>query len=418
MLRLAQTEAKPSAKADAKSSSKTLDLLHRHDKELSTVRAKQQQASEQEIKLRNQIEALGQDRRKLNEELISTAARERATEARIAASEERLKPLDENERAIRKSLGRRRAVIAEVLAALERIGQHPPPALLVRPDDALKAVRSAILLGAVLPDMRQQARVLAGDLADLLRVRKQITTEHERLQHDAAAMAKERQRLSLLVAERQKKLAEKESAFAQARHKSLALARDADNLKDLIGKLEQGLDSTTRAARMAARSGPDTGGGKSDLGRLQPAVSFAAAKGTLALPVNGVKLRNFGAPDGLGGEEKGILIATRARAEVTSPCDGWVVYAGPFRSYGQLLILDAGGGYHVLLAGMGRISVDVGQFVLAGEPVAMMGSGPKVAAILAAGSSQPILYVEFRKDGTPIDPAPWWAADEGEKARG
>jgi len=82
------------------------------------------------------------------------------------------------------------------------------------------------------------------------------------------------------------------------------------------------------------------------------------------------------------------------------------------------LILDAGGGYHVLLAGMDRISVDIGQFVLTGEPVAMMGSGPKVAAILAAGSSQPILYVEFRKDGTPIDPSPWWAAGEGEKVRG
>jgi septal ring factor EnvC (AmiA/AmiB activator) len=82
------------------------------------------------------------------------------------------------------------------------------------------------------------------------------------------------------------------------------------------------------------------------------------------------------------------------------------------------LILNAGGGYHVLLAGMERVSVDIGQFVLTGEPVAMMGSGSKVAAILTVGSSQPILYVEFRKDGTPIDPSPWWAISEGEKARG
>jgi septal ring factor EnvC (AmiA/AmiB activator) len=94
------------------------------------------------------------------------------------------------------------------------------------------------------------------------------------------------------------------------------------------------------------------------------------------------------------------------------------VYAGTFRSYGQLLILNAGGGYHVLLAGMDRISVDIGQFVLTGEPVAVMGSGSKVAAILATGSSQPVLYVEFRKDGTPVDPSPWWATSEGEKARG
>jgi septal ring factor EnvC (AmiA/AmiB activator) len=104
--------------------------------------------------------------------------------------------------------------------------------------------------------------------------------------------------------------------------------------------------------------------------------------------------------------------------QVTTPCDGWVVYSGPFRSYGQLLILNAGGGYHVLLAGMERISVNIGQFVLTGEPVGTMGTASQVASILAAAPSQPVLYIEFRKDNTPIDPGPWWTASEGEKVRG
>jgi septal ring factor EnvC (AmiA/AmiB activator) len=134
--------------------------------------------------------------------------------------------------------------------------------------------------------------------------------------------------------------------------------------------------------------------------------------------VNGVRIRDFGVPDSLGGIEKGLSIATRAGAQVTSPCDGWVVYAAPFRNYGQVLILNAGDGYHVILAGMERISVNVGQFVLTGEPVAVMGSGSHVAATLTSGSSKPVLYVEFRKDGTPIDPSPWWAKSEGEKVRG
>jgi septal ring factor EnvC (AmiA/AmiB activator) len=117
--------------------------------------------------------------------------------------------------------------------------------------------------------------------------------------------------------------------------------------------------------------------------------------------------------------ERGISIATRARAQVTAPCDGWVVYSGPFRSYGQLLILNAGGGYHVVLAGMDRVSVNLGQFVLTGEPVAVMGDGSQGASVLGTSStSQPVLYVEFRKDGTPVDPSPWWAASEGEKVRG
>jgi septal ring factor EnvC (AmiA/AmiB activator) len=152
--------------------------------------------------------------------------------------------------------------------------------------------------------------------------------------------------------------------------------------------------------------------------RQSPAIAFASTKGLLSLPVNGSKIRDFGSSDGAGGMEKGISLATRPGAQVTTPCDGWVVYAGPFRSYGQLLILNAGGGYHVLIAGMERISVNIGQFVLAGEPVAMMGATSQVASIFAPNVSQPVLYVEFRKDGTPIDSGPWWAAKEGEKVRG
>jgi septal ring factor EnvC (AmiA/AmiB activator) len=136
------------------------------------------------------------------------------------------------------------------------------------------------------------------------------------------------------------------------------------------------------------------------------------------LPVAGTRLRDYGAPDGGGSTAKGLQITTRAGAQVTAPCDGWVVYAGLFRSYGRLLIINAGGGYHVLLAGMEQITVELGQFVLTGEPVAAMGSGPKVAAAAAVTASQPVLYIEFRKDGNSIDPTPWWAETVSEKARG
>ncbi len=197
-----------------------------------------------------------------------------------------------------------------------------------------------------------------------------------------------------------------------------------DNLKDLIAKLEASLTPATRAARDSARGiEADSTRPKlaalGDPGRLAPAIAFANARGHLRLPVNGVPIRAFGASDGVGGTQKGLSIATHAGAQITAPCDGWVVYAGPFRSYGQLLILNAGGGYHVLLAGMERISVDLGQFVLTGEPVAVMGGGQaQLSAAVATGSKKPALYVEFRKDGTPIDPSPWWATNEGEKARG
>jgi murein hydrolase activator len=393
--------------------------LQQRDQELSSTREAQRKSADAEAALKREIEEIGADRRKLSQELIDTAAHSREFEAKIAATEARLAPLDDDEASIRKSLDGRRAVIGEVLAALQRIGHRPPPALISSPEDALRTVRTAMLLGAVLPKIRQQVDALASDLTELVGVRKKIAEERDRLRKEVASLGEQRTRMTALIGERQKQQAEREKALDAERTRAADLAKQVDNLKDLIAKLEQGLDPATRAAREAARS--DSRPALSafrDPGRLAPAVTFASLRGQVPIPVNGVKIKDYGAPDGLGGSEKGLSIATRAGAEVTAPSDGWVVYAGPFRSYGQLLILNAGGGYHILLAGMERISVDLGQFVLAGEPVAVMGNGSHIVPILATGSSQPVLYVEFRKDGIPVDPGPWWASGEGEKVRG
>ena len=406
-----------------------LDALRERDQELEAIRTEQKKAAETQARLKQEIDAIGEDRRKLNQALIDGAGRLRDTEDRIAETEMRLKPLDDSERSLRRSLEGRRAVIAEILAALQRIGRHPPPALMVRPEAALKSVRTAIMLGAVLPDMRVQAEAIASDLADLLRIRKDIADEKDRLVRDVAAQSEDRQRIALLIQERQKKQAETERALESERQKSLVLARQVDNLKDLIGKVEQGLDNAGRAARQAERATEEKSrenrvdlAALSDPGRLAPAIAFASARGRLPIPVNGVRIKDFGASDGVGGTEKGISIASRAAAQVTSPCDSWVVYAGPFRNYGQVLILNAGGGYHVILAGMDRISVNVGQFVLTGEPVAVMsggaGGGSQGTPPLASSADRPVLYVEFRKDSTPIDPSPWWATGKSEKVRG
>jgi murein hydrolase activator len=396
-----------------------LDALKQNDEKLKSARDEQRKSAETEAALKREIEQIGADRRKLNQDLIDTAGRLRGVESRVVAAQERLKPLDDNEHSIRQSLDGRRAVIGEVLAALQRIGRRPPPALIASPEDALQSVRTAMVLGAVLPEMRHEVEALANDLSALLAVRKKIDAERDQLKIEVAALDGERARMTALVEERQKQISDREKALDAEHARAGNLARDVDNLKDLIAKLEQGLDPAARDAREAARS--DSRPALSafrDPGRLAPAVAFASLRGQVPIPVNGVKMKDFGAPDSSGGAEKGVSIATRAGAQVTAPADGWVVYAGPFRSYGQLLILNVGGGYHVLLAGMERISVDLGQFVLTGEPVAVMGNGSHIAAVLATGSSQPVLYVEFRKDGVPVDPGPWWAAGEGEKVRG
>jgi septal ring factor EnvC (AmiA/AmiB activator) len=401
------------------------DAIKQREQELEAAREQQRKAAELQQKLKADIAAIGQDRSKLNQQLIDIAAQVRGVETRINEAEARLRPLDSREQQIRASLDSRRSEIVEVLAALQRAGRRTPPALLIRPEDALQSLRTAMLLGAVVPELRGRAEKLAGDLGELVSLRKTIAAERDAQARDRDRLKDDQVRLAALVEERQRKQSAIEKDMEAEGARAITLSRQVDSLQGLIAKMEQDLKSAAKAAATASLQGaPAAPNGKPNLGalkdpaRLSPAIAFAAAKGLFAFPVNGRKIRDFGGSDGAGGVEKGISLAARAGAQVTTPCDGWVVYAGPFRSYGQLLILNAGGGYHVLIAGMERISVNIGQFVLTGEPVATMGSTSQVASILATTASQPVLYVEFRKDGTPIDSGPWWAATEGEKVRG
>ena len=401
------------------------EAIKQRTQELEAAREQQKKASELEQKLKAEIAAIGQDRTKLNQQLIGIAAQVRDVETKIADTEGRLRPLDARELQIRASLETRRDEISEVLAALQRAGRRAPPALFVRPEDALQSLRTAMLLGSVVPEMRARAAKLASDLGELVTLRKNIAEERDRLAADRDKLKDDSTRLAALVQERQKQQADTEKNMEAERQRAIALSKQTETLQDLIAKMEQDVKAAAKAAAAAELKGTPTAlNGKPDLGalknpgRLSPAIAFASAKGLLPLPVNGSRIRGFGSSDGVGGQEKGISIATRPGAQVTTPCDGWVVYSGPFRSYGQLLILNAGGGYHVLIAGMERISVTIGQFVLTGEPVATMGTTSQVASILAAPSSQPVLYIESRKDGTPIDSGPWWTASEGQKVRG
>jgi murein hydrolase activator len=400
-----------------KNESEKQDTLKQHEQDLKAAREAQRQSAETEAALKREIEQIGSDRRKFNQALIDTVEKLRNLESKMSAIEARLKPLDEHAASIRQSLDSRHDVIGEVLAALQRIGRRPPPALMSSPEDALQTIRSAMVLGAVLPEMRHQVATLTNDLSDLVSVRQEIAAEQNKLKAQAVLFESENKRMSALIEERQKQQAEREKTLRAEQKRAADLAHQVDNLKDLIAKLEENFNPTTRTNRRSEQADPRFAA-LNDPGRLAPAIEFASRRGQVPLPVNGIKLRGFGAPDGIGGVEKGLSIATRAAAEVTAPADGWVVYAGTFRSYGQLLILNVGGGYHVLLAGMERISVDLGQFVLTGEPVAAMGDGSQNASVLAIGSNRPVLYIEFRKDGTPVDPGPWWVVGEGEKVRG
>lgn len=396
------------------------------ERELAALTSDITVSSDRQAAIAREIQVLDRDRDTLNAKIINTADTIRGLETELTDTERRLRSLGENEDAVRLSLIARRDVLAEVLAALQRIGRRPPPALAVRPSDALSAVRSAILLNAVMPELRVETEALAADLEELQRLKSVIAKEERRLRGDAMRLAEEKSRLELLLSAKRQEHTKTVRVLEDEKRRAEELAAKASSLKDLIADLEAQIDSAREAAEKSRQAALETGRDRprefdpfSDPGRLAPAIAFQDALGRLPQPVSGMVLRDFGQEDEFGGVTEGQSIATRPGSNVTSPADGWVVYSGPFRSYGQLLILNTGDGYHVLLAGMDRIDAELGQFVLAGEPVGVMGATQWASAsTFGMGSTQPILYVEFRKDGRAVDPTPWWARTEEEKARG
>jgi septal ring factor EnvC (AmiA/AmiB activator) len=409
----------PTAKSDPRAE-KEMQLRGVED----TLKASEQQRRQIEA----DVEAIRLDRARLNAALIETTAKVQDTESQRAAASARLAELNAGADALSASLDDRRSVISDVLAVLQRMGRNPPPAILVRPGDMVEAVRAAMMLGATISDLKGEADALASDLDKLTALRSAIASQRDDLARSAETLALDKTRLTDLIGARQQSLSVAESALGAERKRAAELAGQAANLKDLIAGMERevgaakaGADAAAAADRAAAadvasRAAASRG---ADPARLTPAIAFADAKGQLSMPVAGAVLKTFGAPDSYGGAEKGVSIATPAAATVSSPIDGWVVYSGPYRTYGQLLILNAGGGYYMVLAGMDRIDVSVGQFVLAGEPVAVMGDGSaRTAAAAAIGAAQPVLYIEVRKNETAIDPGPWWSKSNIEKARG
>jgi septal ring factor EnvC (AmiA/AmiB activator) len=423
----AQTPA-PDPEQLAREAQQKLAAKQEREAELKAIEARLAGNAEARAKLEAEIAAIRADRAGLNQALLDTTARAQAAERRIGALEERLNLLQGSEAAIRRSLDGRRGLIAEVLAALQRIGRRPPPAVLVRPEDILEAVRASMLLGAVVPDLRQEIEILGTDLAELVRLRDGIANERKSISGELEQLAGERRRLASLVEARREREASAAKDVEAQRSAGSELATQAKGLRDFVERIEKEISVANKAAE-AARQALEaetreqrermTALAFRDPARLAPKIAFSEARGLLPLPAAGSQLRGFGDSDGAGGTTRGISLTTRPNALVSAPSDGWVVYAGPFRSFGQLLILNAGGGYYLLLAGMQRIDVSLNQFVLAGEPVAVMGETSETAStIMGSGAGEPVLYIEFRKDGVSIDPTPWWTKPQSEKVRG
>ena len=419
--------------------------------------------------LKQDLELIRQQRQRLNRQLIDTGALISKSEAQLTEIESRVGELEAQKKILKGSLAQRHASISKLLSALQRMGRNPPPVMITERKDALRMVRSAMMIAAVFPEMRGQALDLAKRLKELVRVMTDIKKEGARLKTESDHLSTMRVRLSGLLVEKKQKITDRQKELLSVRKAAQEISQSVSDLNELIAKLDKTVERNTAMARYEAKLGqqtnpstntplsaqprgttaptlPNSSGsaagqketeiaglrpsirptappiaelaptgrslssGRAD--RIEPVIPFKDARGKLPMPAHGKRILSYGEKTQYGGRSKGMVLETRAFGQIISPADGWVVYADKFRSYGKLLIINAGGGYHILLAGLSRIDVEPGQFVLAAEPVGAMRGTPKRgpgSAQTIAQSNAPVLYVEFRKAGKPINPDPWWA---------
>jgi len=362
-----------------------------------------------ETRIAQEIAAAIEAQDKVAEQLAAIAQSVQAQEQLVAASEAELKRLGTERAALLAELGENQDSLSELLAGLQRLEQNPPPALVVEPNDILSALRGAMLLGTLVPELRTEAEALALRLDQLGEIEAAITSRRQEVAGEIARLESQRVELGRLVSQKKALVSQSSGELEAERKRTKSLAEKAKSLKQLLASLEE--ERKRKVAEEAQRQAEEAEAlrRQEELKRV-PRMAFAEARGKLPFPAQGQIVRRYGEPDGLGGETQGLMIATRAGAQVTTPADGKVEFAGPFRSYGQVVILNPGGGYRLLLAGMDKVTADVGEFLRAGEPVGEMGSGPASVTLFGevVQDGRPVLYIEFRNSTEAVDSGPWW----------
>ena len=340
----------------------------------------------------------------LKQQLVTVAASILALEARLTAAEEAIPPLEAEERAVARALADRRIDAPRLLSALQRLARRPAAPFPVGPGEPDGAIRARLLLKAAIPVLEAEARGLGAIVRRLASLRGRIV--HRRGLHGQALqrLDEERRVLASLVEIRAERLQRLDEAGTGSDWGFDASARNIESIEALIDRLARARENTR--LRPEDLTGAPS---KDPAARIAlPADDRDLLRPDTRLPATGPVLARFGEPAEYGRTAQGVTIRTRRSALVVAPGRGRVVFAEAFLDYGELLIIDHGEGYHVLLAGLERLDARVGDELVSGEPVGFMGSD--------SGTSHR-LYVELRRGGRPVDPLPWLSENSDKVGR-
>ena len=362
--------------------------------------------------IENRLEAVQQDLDKSREKRanLDKAARKAAAELRAVKRqgvnlarkmhrhsadadriEAQLNSLEERERTKTEKMQQRKAQLSVTLAALQRLARMPTATLVAVPQSTDNTIRTAILLRAAVPELQRDAMSLGDDLRALTSLRDQISADKVALTDSLARLKAERKSLAALTSDKFKLLKNMKSAERAAAQKAARLSARAGNLRELLEKL------SIRQNRPALRAPGSAPVALIPVPARKPTVTPPVTISRGVLPAPGRVVTTFGAKMPNGTLSKGVFVVTRPSAAVVAPIPGRVVFAGQFRGYGNLVILELRDKGHALISGMSRIDAQVGDDVLVGEPLGEMTPSTGTA---------PKLYFELRRRGRPINPMP------------
>ena len=364
--------------------------------------------------LKDKAANLDNDIKRLRDGMVSTAALIQDHEARVGELSKKLKQLTVELSKKTTSLRKRRKQMGGVLQALQRVAQYPPEAVIVQPTSPGDTVRTAILLRSTMPKLARHALVLSDDLSALAFNQQQAQRHSEELNEANIELQGQRKLLRTLLGRKSRLHRRTDAKTAIVDRKAKVLSKEARSLRDLMHRLNE--LKKQRKAQEKAQKLAKKQGRKPAVVVAEPPADYTGkpidiAKGKLPFPAVGDVKALFGQTGTSGLTHKGVIISVMSEAQVIAPYEGRVAFTGLFRGYGRLLIIEHGAGYHTLLAGMGRIDVIVGQWLLGGEPVGIMGR-----IQTKNKRRKPSLYLELRRGGQPINPLPWLAG-HGKQAK-
>lgn len=392
------------------------------DRRLKELESALEKSKAEREELKQKAQALAEESAKIRMDMVAAARSTQEFEDQLSDLEGQLQDLKGQEAQKSKALARRSEQMTGVLTALQRLAWRPSEALIAQPTSPADTVRSAILLRAAVPQIEESARELRQELDSLRELRTDIGQQRQKIAATATKLDNEHKRLTAMFQRKAQLQQRTEEEGKDAERRSQRMAAEAQDLRELMARLEEerkrkeaeeaariAAEKAAKAAALAAAKAAAQKAGKPPPHEQQDTTHdaaepsgrlFSKAEGQIPYPARGRLLTHFGQTTELGTPSKGIMIETRSGAQVIAPYDGRVAFAGTFRGYGQLLIIEHSEGYHTLLAGLGRIDSKVGQRLEGGEPVGVMGQS----------EGKPTLYVELRRNGQPVNPLPWLTA--------